>query len=398
MKKLLYISLAVVLAPLILVAGVVVVGGAAISTSQAANATASAACTYANPDPVRIAVAMEQLTHEPVDAQHWDTYSAAAGIDPAISFQSSTIEQRHLVLVHAVQSILASTPPNSVTTPPIVWWHGQIPADNDVTWENELVPGWAGTLGDYIDAFVDIYATDPVVLAAGTDGGSGCLPPTSSVCSPPTETAAILATIRALESGNNYTESRHSRASGYARASGNPTGAYQYIYNSWGHYRGYDEAYQAPPAVQDERANNDVTAVLERFGSVEWVPIAWYVGSGGAAKVRSGEWPLSYIPNPKYNRISIGDYQAKWMRHYTTVELPRAGAQLGDCPEGAAAVIAWASSRSALRMQRSTPTASAHRPGPATPSSVVVATATPSRQGTIVYDCSDFVIEARWQA
>ena len=216
MKKLIYAGVSAVLVPIALVIGVVVVGGAATSAGQAAIATASAVCAYANPDPVRIAVAMEQLTHQPVDAQHWDTYSAAAGIDPAVSFESSSVEQRHQVLLHAVQTILYSTPPHFVTTPPMVWWHTRMPVDNDDTsWETDAVPGWTGTLADYIDAFVDVYATDPIVLAAGADDSGGCLPTASSVCAPPSNTGAILATIRALESGDNYTESRRSRASGH---------------------------------------------------------------------------------------------------------------------------------------------------------------------------------------
>lgn len=399
MKKSIYAGVSAVLVPIALVIGVVVVGGAATSAGQAAIATASAVCAYANPDPVRIAVAMEQLTREPVDAQYWDTYSAAAGIDPAVSFESSSVEQRHQVLLHAVQTILYSTPPHFVTTPPMVWWHTRMPVDNDDTsWETDAVPGWTGTLADYIDAFVDVYATDPIVLAAGADDSGGCLPTASSVCAPPSNTGAILATIRALESGDNYTESRHSRASGYARASGNPSGAYQYIYTAWGSYRGYDEAYLAPPAVQDERANNDVAAVLARFGSVEWVPVAWYVGSGGAAKVRSGEWPLSYIPNPKYNHISIGDYQAKWMQHYTTVELPHAGVQPIDCPQGSSAVISWAETQvgapyAAIDPYRfGTPT----WPGGTLTGSRGDAYTFPA--STVVYDCSGFVIAAWRQA
>lgn len=399
MKNLVYVGLSLLLVPLAMVAGVVLIGGAATSTGQAANAAAAAVCTYANPDPARIAAAMEQLTTEPVTAQHWEMYSAAAGIDPAVTFESSSREQRHRVLLDAVRTILHTTPPNSVTTPPIVWWHQRMPIDNDdTTWETSQVPGWEGTLADYIDAFVDTYATDPIVLAAGANDNNPCLPPTPAGCGQPSNVDAILATIRTLESGNDYHESRHSRASGYATASGNPSGAYQYIYSSWGSFRGYDEAFLAPPAVQDERATNDVAAVLDRFGSVEWIPVAWYVGSGGAAKVRNGEWPLSYIPNPTYNRISIGDYQTKWMHHYTTIELPRTGAQPIHCPQGAGAVIAWAET------QIGAPYAAvdAYRFGtPTWPGG----TLTGSRgntytfpAGTVVYDCSGFVITAWRQA
>ena len=86
----------------------------------------------------------------------------------------------------------------------------------------------------------------------------------------PANTTAILATIRHLESGDNYTEHAHSRASGYTTASGNPSGAYQYIHDTWNHDGGYTEAYQAPAAIQDARATTDITTILTHFHSVEW--------------------------------------------------------------------------------------------------------------------------------
>jgi len=400
MNKLVYIVVAALLVPIaLLMAIVVAVGAVATSAGHAATVAATAVCTYANPDPERITAAMEQLTSDPVDRHHWDTYSPAAGLDPGVTFESSSLEQRHQVLLSTVHTVLNGTPPHSVTTPPMVWWHTTVPGDNDDTsWETEPVPGWDGTLASYIGAFVETYATNPVVLAAASSEPDGCLPPPGAVCPQPVNEDAILSTIRALESGDDFTESSHSRASGYPTSSGNPSGAYQYLYTSWNRYHGYDEAYQAPPAVQDARAAQDVSAVLARFGSVDWVPVAWYVGLGGAAKVRDGEWPLTYIPNPVYNHISIGDYQTKWMRNYTTIALPAVGVQPVDCPQGAEAVIAWAETQIGAPYAAIDPYRFGAPPWPG-------GTRTGSRgdlytfaAGTVVYDCSGFVITAWRQA
>jgi hypothetical protein len=66
----------------------------------------------------------------------------------------------------------------------------------------------------------------------------------------------VLYGLRQHESGGNYTaKSRISTASG----------AYQYINGTWNRFRGYLEARQAPPAVQDERARMDLVARFNQF-------------------------------------------------------------------------------------------------------------------------------------
>ena len=88
-------------------------------------------------------------------------------------------------------------------------------------------------------------ATLPALFASG-DG-----PPTISVGEARLD--AVLATIRTLESGGNYT----------ARARGSSaSGAYQFIDGTWNGYGGYPHAWQAPAVVQDAKASEHVPAIV----------------------------------------------------------------------------------------------------------------------------------------
>jgi hypothetical protein len=146
----------------------------------------------------------------------------------------------------------------------------------------------------------------PLVLVGGDagppppPGGSGLCPVVGG------QLAVVLATIRTLESGGDYT----------AKAAGSSaSGAYQFIDTTWAGYGGYAEAWLAPPAVQDAKASINVSAVLAgQHGDVTAVPVVWYIGHLPAEG--SPEW--DEVPYPSAgNVLTPRQYQAKWMAVYS---------------------------------------------------------------------------------
>jgi hypothetical protein len=131
----------------------------------------------------------------------------------------------------------------------------------------------------------------------------------------------ILATIRQLESGGNYT----------ARAAGSTaSGAYQFIDQTWGGYGGYPRAWLAPPDVQDAKATDHVTALLAAHGNdVSLVPVAWYLGH--VPPPGSAEWDT--VPAPSAgNILTPRQYQTKWMAAYNANLATHPGAKVAPDP------------------------------------------------------------------
>lgn len=115
----------------------------------------------------------------------------------------------------------------------------------------------------------------------------------------------VLATIRTLESGGDYT----------ARASGSTaSGAYQFLDSSWAGYGGYPRAWQAPPTFQDTKAAENVHSILDAHGGdVAAVPVVWYIGHVPADT--SAEWDR--VPAPQAgNRLTPRQYQTRWLDTY----------------------------------------------------------------------------------
>lgn len=90
----------------------------------------------------------------------------------------------------------------------------------------------------------------------------------------------FMGAIRQVESGGNY---------GHPPNASGASGAYQFIDSTWGHFGGYQSAYQAPPDVQDARARQLMQAYYDQFGDWEHVAAAWIGGPGTAAK-GPGAW------------------------------------------------------------------------------------------------------------
>lgn len=124
-------------------------------------------------------------------------------------------------------------------------------------------------------------------------------------CTGTAQVDAVLATVRTLESGGDYT----------ARASGSSaSGAYQFIDSTWAGYGGYPQAWQAPPPVQDARAVEQVSGILDsNDGDVTAVPVVWYLGRTPAPASR--EWDT--VPSPGAgNQLTPRKYQAQWLAEY----------------------------------------------------------------------------------
>lgn len=129
--------------------------------------------------------------------------------------------------------------------------------------------------------------------------------PAALSCGAVGEQDAVLATIRSLESGSDYT----------ARAAGSTaSGAYQFIDSTWAGYGGFPQAWQAPPEVQDAKASESVIAILNAHdGDIAAVPVVWYLGYLPAPS--SSAWdtvPAAHAGN----RLTPRQYQQRWLEEF----------------------------------------------------------------------------------
>ena len=151
------------------------------------------------------------------------------------------------------------------------------------------IPFAAASLGLLL--FPAVFANGDAVLPVGCIGGAQVEP--------------VLATIRTIESGGNYT---------VQNSGSTASGAYQFLDSTWANFGGYPHAWQAPPAVQDGKAFTEVQAILgSNGGEVSAVPVVWYIGHLPAAG--STEWDA--IPYPDAgNVLTTRGYQTRWLAEY----------------------------------------------------------------------------------
>lgn len=123
------------------------------------------------------------------------------------------------------------------------------------------------------------------------------------------EIPIILQTIRQVESGNNYTAVNNGDGKGNDRA----TGAYQFMTSSWDNYKGYGDAFLAPPSVQDEKATAYVKYIIDRYGGLAVnIPYGWYY-----PKVFKDPSLLDQVPAANEgNKLTIRQYGRKWLGVY----------------------------------------------------------------------------------
>lgn len=146
-------------------------------------------------------------------------------------------------------------------------------------------------------------------LAGGATANANCITDANL--------APILATIRTLESGGDYT----------AQAAGSSaSGAYQFVDGTWNNFGGYSRAVHAPAEVQDQKAAEMARSVLDdNDGDVGAVPVVWYIGH--FPEPGSSEWDIVPVPSAG-NVLTPREYQAKWMTIYAEQTLDAAG---GGC-------------------------------------------------------------------
>lgn len=135
----------------------------------------------------------------------------------------------------------------------------------------------------------------------------------------PSDYEVAMATIRELESGNDY--KAINRGDGVGDWA---TGAYQFIDSTWANYKGYARAYLAPNAIQDEYALSMIRSLIERQGNqLLNIPYGWYY----PAVFSDPSW-LDKIPAANEgNTLTLRQYGYKWVDTYVQKYIEMRGSQ-----------------------------------------------------------------------
>ncbi|GAA4463313.1 transglycosylase family protein [Phytohabitans houttuyneae] len=110
---------------------------------------------------------------------------------------------------------------------------------------------------------------------------------------------AFMAAVRQVESGGDY------RA---RNAASGASGAYQFIDSTWDGYGGYRRAMDAPPQVQDRRAEQLMSQYHHRYQRWDLVAVAWHGGPSLADRARRDPGVLRGVGD---GQISTAGYVAR---------------------------------------------------------------------------------------
>ena len=172
--------------------------------------------------------------------------------------------------------------------------------------------------------------------------------PVSAHCATDANLATILATIRSVESGGDYTI----ESAGGSTASG----AYQFLDSSWDGYGGYARAADAPPELSRPEGRRTGPQHPRRPRRRRHRrPRVWYIGHVPADGLqRVGHRPLPGAGN----QLTPRQYQTNWLEEYTR--------QQATTPAGAPAAAARHRRRASPAARCPTTSTAATSPGAAT--------------------------------
>lgn len=126
------------------------------------------------------------------------------------------------------------------------------------------------------------HSSGSEVMAGGRSGGGspGTYGAPAAAGGAPSSLSSMLNGLEQLESGgkNIHTRAKGSSASGY----------FQITNSTWGNYKGYAHAIDAPREIQQEKAMALLSGNLKKFGSPELALAAYFAGAGNSkAKLQS---------------------------------------------------------------------------------------------------------------
>ena len=147
----------------------------------------------------------------------------------------------------------------------------------------------------------------PTTTTAAAAPATPPAPAAKQITAYPSQIADILATIRYLESRGNYLAPPNR---------GRASGAYQFITSTWNNYGGYQNAYLAPPEIQDERAAADVMKFLAQWNNdVSMIPVMWYY-----PRASRDVSLMDVVPVPSAgNVLTVREYQQRWLAIWSSL-------------------------------------------------------------------------------